>query len=57
MSMPLQKELRLTCSLCESDLRHCHGTALVSDGACICSDDPNCSLSADEHWFISLDEN
>jgi hypothetical protein len=39
------------------DLQHCHGTALVSDGNYVCSDDPDCTLSVDEHWFISVNEN
>jgi hypothetical protein len=29
----------------------------VSDGVHVCSDDPDCALSVDEHWFVALDEN
>jgi hypothetical protein len=57
MSMPLQKESPATCTSCESDLQHCHGTALVSGGSHVCSDDPDCALSVEEHWFVALDEN
>jgi hypothetical protein len=43
------------CSSCESNLRHCHGTALVSGGVHVCSDNPDCTLSVDEHWFVAVD--
>jgi len=56
MSMPLSQELRIACPSCANDLRHCHGTALAGDGAHVCSDDPECTLSVDEHWFVALDE-
>jgi hypothetical protein len=55
MSMPLQQEPRTMCSSCESNLRHCHGTALVSGGVHVCSDNPDCTLSVDEHWFVAVD--
>jgi hypothetical protein len=52
-----QQEPRLNCIWCENDLQHCHGTALVDvDGAHVCSDDPDCILDVDEHWFVSLNE-
>ncbi len=59
MSMPLEQELTSSCLDCAKGLRHCHGTALVSRGTHVCSDDPDCTLNANEHWFISdsLDEN
>jgi hypothetical protein len=56
MSLP-QQEPRLNCTWCENELRHCHGTALVDvNGAHVCSDDPDCILDVDEHWFVSLNE-
>ncbi|MFY9783852.1 MAG: hypothetical protein WAK12_10025 [Acidimicrobiales bacterium] len=57
MTIPLRK-LETTCISCEEDLQHCHGTAIVMDDAThVCSDDPDCTLSVDEHRFVSWDEN
>jgi hypothetical protein len=45
------------CSMCEDHLLHCHGTALVSsDESHVCSDDPDCTLSVNEHWFMSVED-
>jgi hypothetical protein len=57
MSLPLQSLPEIVCASCDENLAHCHGTALVSiDETHVCSDDPECMLSVDEHWFISFDE-
>ena len=56
MSMPVHHEPRTACSSCESDLQHCHGTALVREGCHVCSDDPDCMLGVDEHWFVAVDQ-
>jgi hypothetical protein len=29
---------------------------VIDDTMHVCSDDPDCRLDADEHWFITLDE-
>ncbi|MGD0853712.1 MAG: hypothetical protein ABSA07_10210 [Acidimicrobiales bacterium] len=43
--------------LCDEDLQHCHGTAIVIDEfSHVCSDDPDCTLGVDEHWFVSGDD-
>jgi hypothetical protein len=58
MSMPLEQATIIKCASCEEELRHCHGTAIIVDGAThVCSDDPDCTLEVGEHWFVSLDEN
>jgi hypothetical protein len=57
MSLPLYSIPEMVCTSCDKDLSHCHGTALVSaDGAHVCSDDPQCTLAIDEHWFVALDD-
>jgi hypothetical protein len=39
------------------DLQHCHGTAMViHDGSHVCSEDPDCTLDVDEHWFVVNDD-
>ena len=55
MSMPLESEEPAPCTWCEKSLQHCHGTAIVDDVSHVCSDDPDCTLGVDEHWFISLE--
>ena len=52
----LQPSVSWECPSCVLDLQHCHGTALVSDDGPHCSDDPECTLSADEHWYVAIDE-
>jgi len=43
--------------MCEDHLQHCHGTAIViDDDSHVCSDDPDCTLSINEHWFMSVEE-
>ncbi len=45
------------CTMCEDHLQHCHGTAIViDDDSHVCSDDPDCTLSINEHWFMSVEE-
>ena len=57
MALPLQIEQQSECRSCELDLRHCHGTALVgSDETYVCTDDPDCTLCVDEHWYVTFDE-
>jgi hypothetical protein len=29
---------------------------VLDDATHVCSDDPDCTLEVDEHWFVSLDE-
>jgi hypothetical protein len=42
--------------MCVDNLLHCHGTAIVIDDAThVCSDDPDCTLSVNEHWFMSIE--
>jgi hypothetical protein len=42
--------------MCDDNLLHCHGTAIVIDDAThVCSDDPDCTLSVNEHWFRSIE--
>jgi hypothetical protein len=56
MSLPMQSAPLVECPMCDDNLVHCHGTALVIDeGSHVCSDDPDCTLSVDEHWFVSLE--
>jgi hypothetical protein len=55
MSLPQQRTPYVTCASCDADLAHCHGTAImIDDDAHVCSDDPDCTLSVDEHWFVSI---
>jgi hypothetical protein len=57
MSSTRELESGTNCLLCEKDLRHCHGTAIMDDhGAHVCSDDPDCTLDISEHWFVAFDE-
>jgi hypothetical protein len=53
MSLPLHDiSPDVVCSMCDDNLLHCHGTSIVNaDGSYVCSDDPDCTLSVDEHWF------
>lgn len=46
----------ITCVACDADLEHCHGTAIVLDGHHVCSDDPDCVLAIEAHWFVWHDE-
>lgn len=56
MALPLRKVQPIICAACENDLQHCHGTAIVVDETThICSDDPDCIVSIDEHWFASFE--
>jgi hypothetical protein len=55
MALPLEKMQFTTCTACVMDYQHCHGTALVTDESTyVCSDDPDCTLAIDEHWFVSI---
>ena len=58
MSLPLRYSPPApVCTMCEDDLQHCHGTAIVIDDySHVCSDDPECTLSVNEHWFMSIDD-
>ena len=43
--------------MCDDHLQHCHGTAIVMDyDTHVCSDDPDCTLSINEHWFMSVED-
>jgi len=55
MSLPQPYISPTDCVLCDEDLLHCHGTAIMIDELShVCSDDPDCTLGVDEHWFVSL---
>ena len=58
MSLPmLYSPPMVRCTMCEDHLQHCHGTAIViDDDSHVCSDDPDCTLSINEHWFMSVEE-
>jgi hypothetical protein len=43
--------------MCDDHLQHCHGTAIVmDDDTHVCSDDPDCTLNVNEHWFMSVED-
>ena len=57
MSLSLPYTPTVECSLCDDDLVHCHGTAIVtSEDSHVCSDDPDCTLSVNEYWFMSIED-
>ncbi len=58
MSLPLHYSADVSlCTMCDDKLLHCHGTALVlTSGSHVCSDDPDCRLSVNEHWFMSIED-
>ena len=57
MSLPLQYTSPVVlCTLCDDHLQHCHGTAIVMDDTHVCSDDPDCTLNVNEHWFMSVED-
>lgn len=58
MSLPMQDTSPVVgCTMCNDNLLHCHGTAIViDDGSHVCSDDPDCPLSINEHWFMSIED-
>jgi hypothetical protein len=58
MSLPMHDTSPATvCTMCDDNLLHCHGTAIVLvNGSHVCSDDPDCALSVNEHWFMSVED-
>jgi hypothetical protein len=58
MSLPMQYTSSVVgCTICDDNLLHCHGTAIViDDGSHVCSEDPDCTLSINEHWFMSIED-
>jgi hypothetical protein len=58
MSLPLHDtSFVAVCTMCDDNLLHCHGTAIVLvSGTHVCSDDPDCRLSINEHWFMSVED-
>ncbi len=55
--MPVLLEEVSTCSACEDDLAHCHGTAIIQlDASYECSDDPDCRLAIEAHLLIAWPE-
>jgi hypothetical protein len=47
----------VVCAMCDDDLLHCHGTAIVdANGWHVCSDDPDCRLTINEHWYMSIED-
>jgi hypothetical protein len=49
-------EAQISCASCLSDLEHCHGVAIVAESDVVCSDDPDCTVAADLHHFISYED-
>jgi hypothetical protein len=44
------------CLECDEDLEHCHGVAIiVSEGIYECSDDPDCQLGIELHFFMAAE--
>lgn len=42
------------CADCAADLVHCHGVAITHrDGWGECTDDPDCTLAVEWHWFMA----
>ncbi len=57
MSLPLRYAPVAVCTMCDDNLLHCHGTAIVlDDDSHVCSDDPDCTLAINEHWFMSVED-
>jgi hypothetical protein len=58
MSFPMRSTSPIVvCTMCDDNLQHCHGTAIViDDDSHVCSDDPECTLSINEHWFMSIED-
>jgi hypothetical protein len=56
MSLAHQYISPVACTLCDEGLQHCHGTAIVTDFSHVCSDDPDCTLSVDEHWYVDVED-
>jgi hypothetical protein len=56
MSLAHQFSSPVVCTLCVEDLQHCHGTAIVTDFSHVCSDDPDCTVSVDEHWYVDAED-
>ncbi|HTT59942.1 MAG TPA: hypothetical protein VMF33_07830 [Acidimicrobiales bacterium] len=46
----------VSCSLCDAQLEHCHGVAIVAQHVAVCSDDPDCTVTADLHQFVSYED-
>ena len=46
------------CGLCLDGLEHCHGAAIaIDESAYVCSDDTDCVLASELHWFIVHEQN
>jgi hypothetical protein len=57
MSLAHNYSSPVVCTTCDEELQHCHGTAIViGDALHACSDDPDCTSSIDEHWFVSIED-
>jgi hypothetical protein len=58
MSLPMQyTSTVVVCTMCDDNLLHCHGTAIVfDDDSHVCSDDPDCTVSINEHRFMSIED-
>jgi hypothetical protein len=55
-SMAYAFDYRPICTLCDDNLEHCHGVAIIVDEIVVCSDDPNCEVSGDLHHFVTFEE-
>jgi len=58
MSLPMHDiSPDVDCTLCDDNLLHCHGTWIAdANGSSVCSEDPDCTLGADEHWFSCIED-
>ncbi|HEY5438438.1 MAG TPA: hypothetical protein VIJ99_06035 [Acidimicrobiales bacterium] len=58
MSLPtLDTSNGVDCTSCDDNLLHCHGTWIAdANGSSVCSDDPDCTLNVDEHWFSWIED-
>jgi hypothetical protein len=47
----------VVCVDCSEDIEHCHGTAIImTNGAIECSDDPDCRLGVEVHYFFTRED-
>jgi hypothetical protein len=49
-------DYRPTCTQCDDNLEHCHGVAIIVDEIVVCSDDPDCTVASESHYFLSFEE-
>jgi hypothetical protein len=49
-------DYRPICTLCDDNLEHCHGVAIIVDEIVVCSDDPDCDVSSELHHYVAFEE-